>query len=185
MLLARRLKETETNTHREQAAFGTMPLRAACSNPTTAKDQIVPVHLKNAIKIQTLKEIPYEIPTQILYSYYTLPVKYNERFIFEPDEEHCVLCQSKLGTSIFPQGTRTTDGNGYLLTNVHSFVKVDIKVKRCSNKDCKAVHVAFPYKKGFYFVFLFNFWKNKKNVIDCNNSNVKNYKYNILHKQKT
>ena len=153
MLLARSLKETK-NIAGENAGVGVQPPRGACANSTT-KDP-VPAHLKNAIKIQTLKAIPYEIPTQILYGYYTLPVKYNERLVFQPDEDDCDLCHSKLGGPIFPQGTRTTDGNGYLLTNVHSFVKVDIKVKRCSNKDCKAVHVAFPYEKGFK-LFLFGF----------------------------
>lgn len=147
VLLAKSLKETKINL--QQTAIGISP--AACTNSINTKDSSIPVHIKNAIKIQTLKEIPYEIPSQILYSYYTLPMKYNDRLVFEPEEEICQLCQSKLGGSIFPQGCRTMDGNGYLITNVHSFLKVDIKVKRCTNKECKAVHVAFPYNKGDFF----------------------------------
>ena len=108
--------------------------------------------LKSTMQIQVNKEIPYTIPPQTLNQYYLLVIRKNERLSFEPYETKCTLCQSPLGDSVFPQGTRSTNGNGYLITNLHSFVKVDIKMKKCSNKNCKAAHVAYPFKNGNTFV---------------------------------
>ena len=105
------------------------------------------------------REIPYNIPPSIV-------SKSDSLFItegihcFEPLENACHLCGYLLSKSMFQQGSNSMGGNGFLITNKHPFVRIDIKVKKCLNKDCEATNVLFPYDQGL-LVFMFNVYLNK------------------------
>jgi hypothetical protein len=58
----------------------------------------------------------------------------------------CKLCQTQLGASRNHPGACSK--KSYLLTNGNPFLQVEIKVKICSNKSCKAMHQVWPYDLG-------------------------------------
>lgn len=102
--------------------------------------------MKNSdtIDLQMKRTIPYKISEEILTNYYK--VDYSNGF--EPDECECSVCGSDLGPATFPRGVKNSCPNGYLVTNIHTFIKVTIKVKKCTNKKCDTIHVAYPFRHG-------------------------------------
>ena len=66
--------------------------------------------------------------------------------VFEPTDVFCKLCQTQLNTSRNHPGA--VSKKCYLLTNGNPFYQVEIKVKICPNKSCKAMHQFWPYEIG-------------------------------------
>ena len=65
--------------------------------------------------------------------------------LYFPEANNCELCQSPLNHPITHPGQK---GNSYLITANNPFKKVTIKVKMCSNKNCRAMHRVFPINIG-------------------------------------
>ena len=118
-MLARKLKEREeieTEKIKDQehlADDGT-----SVDNNAKIKDDI-PLQLQSTLKIQKLRELPYKIPAGIL----NLPSKLNAvqhgLLRFEPFENECILCETKLTNSMYPQGVGSEGGNGVVICNNH------------------------------------------------------------------
>lgn len=66
---------------------------------------------------------------------------------FIPHQENCGLCGSPLGKPIKHSGS---DGTATLITSSVCFRNVEIRVKVCSNKECKAINREQPYELGEY-----------------------------------
>ena len=109
-----------------------------------------------ALKVQMKRLIPYQIPLEILQWLGSSDAASHLRErkedcawpnSFSPSESMCCLCHNPLGPPVIPQG-RDADGHSYLLTNLNPFRRVEILVRKCQNKRCKAVHHLFPYQLG-------------------------------------
>ena len=70
---------------------------------------------------------------------------------FQPSESECLVCSASLSDSMTPQGS-VTSYNGFMFTNQNPFKKVTIKVKKCLNTNCRAVHKAFLYDIGKFLI---------------------------------
>ena len=64
---------------------------------------------------------------------------------FIPDEVNCRLCGSALGQPRCHPGSK---GKAVLLTNINPFLSVDLRIRMCSNKDCRAMHQPDVYNCG-------------------------------------
>jgi hypothetical protein len=68
-----------------------------------------------------------------------------------PEETSCNLCKAALGSARNHPGA---DSKCYLLTNGNPYHPVEIKVKVCPNKVCKAMHQVWPIKLGKYNILM-------------------------------
>lgn len=110
--------------------------------------------LLSTLKIQKFRKIPYQIPADLL----NMPTNLKAApglLCFEPTESECILCGTKLSNSMYPQGMNSEGGNGTLISNAQSFLKVHIKIRKCVNTECKAIHVPYLFHQGNAFSFLY------------------------------
>ena len=106
-------------------------------------------HHAASLKLQMLQKVPYFIPPDVVQKVNEICVHPGvEKLAFEPSEEECGLCGSKLNRAVYPQGCHSSHGNGMLLINKHPFFKAEIKVKKCTNADCGEINHLFPYSLG-------------------------------------
>ena len=110
---------------------------SSATSTTVTAEQEVSVSRGSTIKLNMRRVIPYPVPQKMLSA------------CFMPSSTECELCGSPL------LDCRRHPGQGqedllYLITPV-IFISVEIKVKFCSNRSCKAMHQAWPIDKGNLF----------------------------------
>ena len=104
---------------------------------------------ENSIKLGAKQTVPYRIPPALLRQIDErnagATLEWPKEFI--PHQENCGLCGSPLGKPIKHSGS---DGTATLITSSVCFRNVEIRVKVCSNKECKAINREQPYELGEY-----------------------------------
>uniref|UniRef100_A0A7M5UYH7 HMG domain-containing protein n=2 Tax=Clytia hemisphaerica TaxID=252671 RepID=A0A7M5UYH7_9CNID len=109
-------------------------------------------HYDSTVKKLMSNTIPYNIPPNVVRLSDQMVVPEQERLVFESKESVCSLCQGQLSESMYPQGCNSINGNGILITNTNPFIKIDIKIRKCRQSSCKAVHAPYLYEKGLFNV---------------------------------
>ncbi len=109
----------------------------------------LPINHASTLKLQMQHRIPYRIPIDIVQKVDEINIEESDkRPTFEPSNISCSLCGSTLNDAVYPQGCDSSNGNGILLIHKHPYLKINIKVKKCSNKECSAINQVFPYNIG-------------------------------------
>ena len=155
--LARNLKEDIGSETKGEAKIAQEPETSlSCIGRTWHTDlEGLPTHHAASLKLQMQQRIPYVVPPDVIQKVDEICVQPGvEKLAFEPSEQDCWLCGSKLNDAVYPQGCDSSRGNGMLLINKHPFFRIDIKVKKCSNVDCGAVNQLFPYSHGKIFQYI-------------------------------
>ena len=119
---------------------------SSATSTTVTAEQEVSVSRGSTIKLNMRRVIPYPVPQKMLSACQSLR---DVPQCFMPSSTECELCGSPL------LDCRRHPGQGqedllYLITPV-IFISVEIKVKFCSNRSCKAMHQAWPIDKGNLF----------------------------------
>ena len=119
---------------------------SSATSTTVTAEQEVSVSRGSTIKLNMRRVIPYPVPQEMLSACQSLR---DVPQCFMPSSTECELCGSPL------LDCRRHPGQGqedllYLITPV-IFMSVEIKVKFCSNRSCKAMHQAWPIDKGNLF----------------------------------
>lgn len=104
------------------------------------------ISFTNTMKIQRLRKIPSVIPCHIVARSDHMNIIKGQ--LFEPKETKCLLCGNELSKGMYAQGTSSENGNGFFISNKTAFISINIKLKKCQNKLCKATTVLFPYNEG-------------------------------------
>ena len=106
------------------------------------------------LQLHMALEIPYIIPVDIINKADEIIYDKLSLVTFEPLHSTCFRCTSALSKSLYQQGSNSSLGNGYLLTNRHSLQKCAIKIKKCTNPSCGATNHLFPYQLGIILSYL-------------------------------
>eukprot|EP00794_Sanderia_malayensis_P009096 gene9096-10067_t len=148
VLLARKLMEKTDNN------------QALCSSDTPLQGTNKAIELEDAeprarqrsatIALHMQRKIPYQIPKKYVTAV-DIDVKQEGNIVtFEPENSECERCGWLLGESLFPQGSKSIGGNGYLFSNRSAFMPINIKIKKCKNSECRAINTPFPIEKGYF-----------------------------------
>ncbi len=153
MILARKVIEKIGQSEDEHSSMVQLP------ESTTSKDDIEDAESapgerqrEATIELHMQRKIPYKIPPSYL-SAIDKDLQQDEEdaiVTFEPRGHKCERCKGPLGESMFQQGTNSRGGNGYLFSHKHSFMRINIKIKKCKNPVCRATNTAFPIEEGRY-----------------------------------
>ena len=105
------------------------------------------------LQLHMALEIPYIIPVDIINKADEIIYDKLSLATFEPLHSTFLRCNSAVSKSLYQQGSNSSLGNGYLLTNRHSLQKCDTKIKKCTNPSCRATNHLFPYQLGIFLLF--------------------------------
>ena len=119
---------------------------SSATSTTVTAEQEVSVSRGSTIKLNMRRVIPYPVPQEMLSACQSLR---DVPQCFMPSSTECELCGSPLLDCRRHPGQGQEDLS-YLITPV-IFISVEIKVKFCSNRSCKAMHQAWPIDKGNLF----------------------------------
>ena len=102
------------------------------------------VNRSSTIALNMKRKVPYPVPQEIL----TACRDISDISCFVPPQRTCDLCASPLSGSRGHPG-QGRDDVSYLLTP-WIFSAVEIQVKVCTNRDCKAMHQVWPINHARY-----------------------------------
>ena len=119
---------------------------STATSTTVTAEQEVSVSRGSTIKLNMRRVIPYPVPQYMLSACRSLR---DVPQCFMPSSTECELCGSPLLDCRRHPGQGQEDLS-YLITP-SIFLSVEIKVKFCSNKSCKAMHQAWPIDQGNLF----------------------------------
>ena len=106
------------------------------------------VSRSSTISLNLKRKVPYPVPQEVLAACCDL----SDISCFVPSQTTCDLCASPLSAARRHPG-QGPDDVSYLLTP-SIFRAVEIQVKLCTNKDCKAMHQVWPINQGILLVSL-------------------------------
>jgi hypothetical protein len=124
---------------------------ASTSTSTMSEQPSQPLSRIYTVQLYMARKIPYKMDKELIngiikkdcHSALHLPGGWPDSFF--PEECKCSLCGSALSTSRSHPGQ---SGSSYLLTENNPFKSITIRVKVCTNNNCKAMHQVFPIDIG-------------------------------------
>ena len=132
------------------------PLILICHLPSTVLIHLILKLLtcqclsrRSSLTLALKRSIPYPVPSHILQA-----CRRQSSFpgVIVPSCSICELCGSSLTTGQQHPGRALNDPS-YILTP-WSLTQVNVLVKFCSSKDCKAMHQAWPIDQGMCYRIL-------------------------------
>ena len=100
------------------------------------------VSRSSTISLNLKRKVPYPVPQEVL----TACCDLSDISCFVPSQTMCDLCASLLSAGRRHPGQGPDDVSYLLTTSI--FRAVEIQVKFCMNKDCKAMHQVWPINQG-------------------------------------
>lgn len=101
----------------------------------------------STIQLNLRRSIPYPVPQEFFRAHWNHNLQ-NWPDCFVPHSSHCDVCGSALTAAQRHPGQGQNDPS-YIVTPC-SFRLVEIKVKFCTNKNCKAMHQVWPVEQGTF-----------------------------------
>ncbi|KAJ7339476.1 high mobility group [Desmophyllum pertusum] len=101
----------------------------------------------STIQLNLRRSIPYPVPQEFFRAHWNHNLQ-NWPDCFVPHSSHCDVCGSALTAAQRHPGQGQNDPS-YIVMPC-SFRLVEIKVKFCTNKNCKAMHQVWPVEQGLF-----------------------------------
>ncbi|XP_068736610.1 uncharacterized protein [Montipora capricornis] len=116
---------------------------AVSSTPDIEQESLA-VSRSSTIALNMKRKVPYPVPQE----FFTACRDLSDISCFVPSQSTCDLCASPLSAGRRHPG-QGPDDVSYLLTP-WIFSSVEILVKVCTNKECKAMHQVWPINQGLF-----------------------------------
>ena len=98
----------------------------------------------STLQMNLKRSIPYPVPQEYFRAHGEHGNNWPDHFV--PESIQCELCGSALTSAQRHPGQGHND-RSYIVTPC-SFQTVDVKVKICTNRNCKAMHQVWPVEQG-------------------------------------